>query len=267
MTRTAFTSFAQPYLAALLHPFGTVYLNAPVPRDPTLKVFKLPARTDWGTEVVRAFTTGNPHVMISPEVVGEADLVDVLFEPDNSKPIVALGLLGELLSVPCIIEPLRWLPTRCELRTCLRHWLQWQLEETNGLLPLNGTPEDHAPELDEDETVNKRSLVIVPSITAKQLESWGATPDTSSGIYHSPPMFGSTLVVANELSETSSTLWLRLLGRGKTQRRAISDLLGLAADHPLRSIALQQLQQWYRLLSRGQRGRESRRLMHCLSQL
>lgn len=269
MSRPPFTLFAQHYFSALLHDFGVVYLNEPVPRNPKLRVFKLPSRTNWGTEVLGALTEGNDRIMISPEVIGEAELVDVLFEPDDQKSRESLGLLGELLSVPCIIESLRWLPTTEELRTCMGHWLQWRVEADGGMIPVDETPSDRDVTNDDEDIDDKISLIIVPSITAKQLEGWGATPSPRRipGVYQSPPAFCTTIIATSELPQIPSTLWLRLLSRGKTQRSAIWELIQLETDHPLRAVALQQFQQWYRLMSQGHRVKESAPLMQLLSQI
>ena len=50
----------------------------------------------------------------------------------------------------------------------------------------------------------------------------------------------------HQLPETPETLWLRILGKGGVQQRAISELSALAAEDPLRIIALELL---YRLQS------------------
>lgn len=73
------------YLSVLLNDFGTVYLNEPIPRVPSLKIFKLPSRFNWGTEYLKEITQGKNQVMVSPEVIGEAELVDILFEPNSQK--------------------------------------------------------------------------------------------------------------------------------------------------------------------------------------
>jgi Spy/CpxP family protein refolding chaperone len=75
------------------------------------------------------------------------------------------------------------------------------------------------------------------------------------------------VVATHQLPRNESTLWLRLLGRGPTQRAAIEDLLQLDASHPQRQIAIEQLRQWHDLLSTGQMGRESPRLMALLARL
>jgi hypothetical protein len=279
MSRSAFSLFAQHYFSALLSNFGTVYLNEPVPRDPSLRVYKIPSRSNWGTEVLGAITAGNPQIMISPEVIAEAELVDVLFEPNEQQSRDSLGLLGELLFVPCIIEPLRWMPTTWEMRTCLRHWLQWKTESDRSIIPAHETPvyeeeeeveyNDADDEEDEPEPIDKTLLIIVPSIVSKQLEEWGANPSQRNipGIYDFPRSFCTTVVVINELPQDSSTLWLRLLGRGQIQRTAIQELMSLEANYPLRAPALQQLRQWHQLLINQQMGQESKPLMQLLQQV
>jgi hypothetical protein len=52
---------------------------------PSLRIFKLPSRFNWGTEYLKEITHGDNRVMISPEVIGEAELVDILFEPNSQK--------------------------------------------------------------------------------------------------------------------------------------------------------------------------------------
>jgi hypothetical protein len=279
MSRPAFTLFAQHYFSALLSNFGTVYLNELVPRDPSLRVYKIPSRSNWGTEVLGVVAGDNPQIMISPEVIAEAELVDVLFEPNEQQARASLGLLGDLLFVPCIIEPLRWIPTTWEIRTCLRHWLQWKIESDRSIIPAHETPvyeeEEEVEYNDEDEEeyepepIDKTLLIIVPSIVPEQLEEWGAHPSQRNipGIYDFPSAFCTTVVVINELPQDSSTLWLRLLGRGQIQRAAIQELMSLEAHYPLRALAMQQLQQWHQLLLDGQMGQESKPLMQLLQQV
>ena len=57
---------------------------------------------------------------------------------------------------------------------------------------------------------------------------------------------GALIVVIHQLPETPETMWLRILGKGKVQQRAIAQLSSLATDYPLRIIALELL---YRLQS------------------
>jgi|GEM_PF-876585 hypothetical protein len=283
MLRPAFAIFAQHYLSALLSDFGTVYLNEPIPRDPKLRIFKHPSRFNWGTEYIRTMTAGNNRVIVSPEVISEAELVDVLFEPDKEKSMTSLGLLGKLVSNPCIIETLRWAPNIWELQTCLRHWLTWKAENSASIIPVyeDASVDDDAYIDDDDEEenggleeesdgleeVNKTLVIIVPSITAQNLEKFGNNSSSINvpGIYELPPVFCTTLVVTNELPQDISTVWLRVLGRGNTQRRAIMELQSLDVNHPHRAVVREQLGQWHHLLSEGQMGREWKQLMETLA--
>jgi hypothetical protein len=283
MSRPAFAHFAQQYFAALLNDFGTVYQNEPIPRDPKLRVYKYPSRSNFGSALLGELTAGNDRVMINPEVVGEANLVDVLFEPDLDKSRTSLGLLGELLFAPAIIETLRWTPDDWAHQTCLSHWLRWKSEASGGIIPIDATPVyeeeedddydyDNPPEEEDDyelEPVDKILLMLMPTITPERLEYCGFWPSAHNipGVYSSAPAFCTTIVATNQLPQDESTLWLRLLGRGPTQRAAIAELLKLDTSHPHRNTAIHQLQQWQQLLSTGQMGRESQRLMAVLSQI
>jgi hypothetical protein len=278
MSRSPFSIFAQQYFAALLSDFGTVYLDEPVPRNPRLRVYKHPSRTNFGTEILGALTEGNPQVRISPEIIGEAALVDVLFEPDPHTSRAALGVLGNLLGTPCIIASLSSRPTPHEFRTCLGHWLRWQVESEGGIIPVDETRVDD-PDDDDDcneedvedeaESIDKRLLVIVPEMTVEQLESWGAKPSHPPlpGLYELPPIYGTMIVFTRELPQTHETLWLRLLGQDSIQRSAIEELIHLETNHPLRAAVLHPLQAWFHQLSESQGNPESELLMQLLNQI
>jgi hypothetical protein len=266
MARPSFSIFAQQYFDAILQDFGQVFLNEPIPRDPNLRVFKIPSRSDWGNDVIREATKDYPNVMVSPEVVGEAQIVDILFEPTPDKSRSDLGLLGELLFDPILIAPLRWSPTDWDIREPIGHILRWRVEGDGGLLPIDESC-PNLPETEADDDPHKRSLIIAPSIDREYLSGYGAEPSALNipGVYECPSGFGITIVIAHELPREDSTLLLRLMGRGRTQREAIADLI--QGDSPLRSIALAQFQQWYQLLLDGGMGKESQSLMTALSSL
>jgi hypothetical protein len=268
MFRPAFAIFAQQYLKAVLSDYGNVYLNEPIPRDPKLRIFKHPSRTNWGTEYLGAITALNARVMVSPEVVGEAELVDVLFEPKVEKSRTSLGLLGELLSAPCIIDILRQAPDQWDLQTCMRHWLTWKVEADGSIIPVDENPV-HTEKVENyrDGHDDKILLIIMPSIAPQHLKGLAAQISVINipGVYSLPPAFCTTIVVTSELQKDASTLWLRILGRGRTQRSAIMELMALDVDHPHCTVVRQQLQQWYRLLSLGQMGKECKRLMQTLA--
>ncbi|MDM3859199.1 MAG: hypothetical protein PT118_05015 [Aphanizomenon gracile PMC644.10] len=84
-------------------------------------------------------------------MVAEAKIVDVLFEPDINQSRTSLGLLGELTSTPCIIQPLRWTPNTQELRNCINHFLTWTSETNGGIIPVNETLKDIDQEKSEED--------------------------------------------------------------------------------------------------------------------
>lgn len=268
MVRPSFARFAQQYLAALLQDFGTVYLNTLVPRNPDLRVFELPSRNGWDTDYLRSATANQPtdqptewpQAMISPKVIGEARLVDVLFEPhptpvgevsltaasemQRGRSLSSLGLLGNLLIAPAIIVPWRWAPNQWDFRKALSCLLQWQVEADIGMM-----------------------LIVAPSVFPQFLDNMGASPAAVKGVYQMPSAYCTTIVVTSELPQDASTLWLRLLGRGPTQRAALQHLMQLEDDHPWRDRILAQFRHWSQHLAAGHQGKESRALTQMLATL
>ena len=58
------------------------------------------------------------------------------------------------------------------------------------------------------------------------------------GIYESPPLHCTRLVVVNELPVARDTLLVRLIGAGSVLKQAIAELQALSADAPERRLAL-----------------------------
>jgi predicted transposase YdaD len=54
----------------------------------------------------------------------------------------------------------------------------------------------------------------------------------------------TALVAVHQLAPTRDTLWLRILGRGKIQKKAIDEVLALPKDDPLRNLALELVSSW-----------------------
>jgi hypothetical protein len=52
------------------------------------------------------------------------------------------------------------------------------------------------------------------------------------------------IIAAHQLAPTKDTLWLRILGKGKIQKRAIDEVLALPIDDPMRNLALKLINQW-----------------------
>jgi len=74
-------------------------------------------------------------------------------------------------------------------------------------------------------------------------------------------------VAIDELPQTEETLWIRILGRAKTQRQAILELLGLPEEDARRSSVLQLLVGWkVTIEGSGAINNEEQALMATLSQ-
>jgi Domain of unknown function (DUF4351) len=76
------------------------------------------------------------------------------------------------------------------------------------------------------------------------LESLGAKPDLETwgeGVYLLPPALKTGIIVLHQLPPTPATLWFRMLGKGRVQTKAITEVTQLPPAHPYRQNALELL--------------------------
>ncbi|MGF1602252.1 MAG: hypothetical protein ACFCU8_09575 [Thermosynechococcaceae cyanobacterium] len=201
MTRFRFDQFSKQYLEELLAPLG--------------------------------------EVTIGKELLGEARQIDVWFVP-YPQPTApdALGLLGRLGSMPCLLEAYRHPPKPSEIRDCLlKLFLTQSDDQRQAKRNKKLASEAELPKLWVIATSTPDSLLSGFSATTDEA-NWGA------GIYFLPPHLHTGIIAVNQLPETPDTLWLRLLGKGKTQAQAITELIELSRDNPMRSRALELLAHW-----------------------
>jgi hypothetical protein len=86
------------------------------------------------------------------------------------------------------------------------------------------------------------------------------------GVYFFPNLFQTGIVAINQLPVTSDTLWLRVLGKGGTQRQAVEELANLPESHPFRDSLLKILASWRKTLElKDKRSEEERELIMNLS--
>jgi hypothetical protein len=170
------------------------------------------------------------------EIPGEAKFVDVWFVPDpNLAQAPDLGLLGQMLQTPCLLEPYRNAPTRTEVRVAVMK-LVWIQEDERRKAQVDTLPEADLP-----------WLWILAATTSKPLleDADGATRSPwPPGVYFLSNIFKTAIVAIDQLPETADTLWLRILGRDKTQERAIREVLALPPNHPRRNGILRLLVSW-----------------------
>jgi flagellar motility protein MotE (MotC chaperone) len=104
---------------------------------------------------------------------------------------------------------------------------------------------------------------LLNSFAAKlELETW------TNGVYLLPESLRTAIVAINELPITDDTLWLRILGRGETQRQAVSELLALPENNVLRENTLKLITNWRIILVQQQQNLtdEDQELIMNLSQ-
>jgi hypothetical protein len=173
------------------------------------------------------------------EVPGQAKQVDVWFVPNRpvDPSLSNLGILGRMAQGMCLLEPFRNAPTRIEVRTCLMKLLWVQDDEQRKAKQINQSlPEPELPML----------WILAATVSQPVLQDASGVmkADWLPGIYFMADLLRTAIVAINELPETSETLWLRILGRGTTQERAIRELLGLPSDYPGRNTVLRLLATW-----------------------
>lgn len=71
-----------------------------------------------------------------------------------------------------------------------------------------------------------------------------SVPHWPQGVYFLSDALHSGIIVIHHLPSTPDTLWLRLLGKGRVQQQAISEVLALTPDDGRRLRALRVLSNW-----------------------
>ena len=173
------------------------------------------------------------------EVTSEVRRIDLLFVPlpDKAADRDALGLLGRIAATRCLIEPYRNPPANEEIRACLlRLFIQYG-ERQRQARRQNATLKEADYEL---------LWVVGPTISRTVLAGLGARPNPQwpAGVYFAAQTLRTVLVAVHQLEAGRDTLWLRVLGRGTVQQQAITELLALPQEDPLRELALKLLNQW-----------------------
>ena len=82
--------------------------------------------------------------------------------------------------------------------------------------------------------------ILTPTLAAPTLTGFGAINEVSwgNGVYLLPPLQKTGIIVIHHLPAIPATLWFRLLGKGKVQQQAISEVAALPVDSPYRSDTL-----------------------------
>ena len=90
--------------------------------------------------------------------------------------------------------------------------------------------------------------------------------DWAKGVYFLPNILKTAIVVIHQLPENEDTLWLRVLGKGGTQKRAVEELTELPENNPFRENLLEILADWRKNLElRDNLSREEEEVIMNLS--
>lgn len=160
--------------------------------------------------------------------------LDVFFIPDKPVPTTpeTLGLLGKLAQQSCLFEVYRNAVQATQIRECISKLFSVHENE------IRKAKRDQIP-------LNSIKLPILwilsPTVSPKTLAQFYAQPqdDWLEGIYFPPVGLFTGIVAIHQLPVTRETLWLRILGRGKVQTKAIQELKALPDGDSYRDSILE----------------------------
>jgi hypothetical protein len=135
------------------------------------------------------------------------------------------------------LEPFRHQPTPTDIRNCLlKLFLTLADRQRQAKRDRTKLPEADLPTL----------WILTSTASPKLLQNFKAEPlpDWPDGIYFLGESLRTAIIALNQLPVIPDTLWLRILGKGKTQQQAIDELLTFAPDHPQRQRTLELLLTW-----------------------
>lgn len=174
------------------------------------------------------------QVIAGADVISERKEIDVLFIPTKPVPTTpeTLGLLGKLAQTTCLLEVYRNPVTSQQIRDCISKLVSVQQNQIKeGKREKRKIPQSQLAQL----------WIITPTISNKLLKEFGAMEKDNweKGVYFLPSGLYTGIIAIHQLPETINTLWLRILGRGNKQIKAIEELKQLPSDYPNREIVLE----------------------------
>jgi hypothetical protein len=148
-----------------------------------------------------------------------------------------LGILARIAENPCLLEPFRKQPTVLEIHSCLLKLYHLEAEIIRDA------------KRDED-TISDSELprlwIITTSCTDKLLNDFPATQEEGwpEGIYFAGKILQTRIIVVDRLPKIPETLYLRILGKGLTQKQAIDEVMALSKEDSKRSKILKLISTW-----------------------
>jgi hypothetical protein len=175
-------------------------------------------------------------VTSSHKITSETREADVWFIPNPETQSLRnhLGILGQMVNHPCILEPFRNAVQSPDINNCL-----------GKLIDLTADLRRQAKR--QSQSLSELELpwlwILSPTLSERTLQGFRAETDSDwpTGFYFLAPNLQTALVALHQLPVTEETLWLRLMGRDGVQRQAISELLALPVNHPMRQRTIEHL--------------------------
>ena len=161
------------------------------------------------------------------EVIAAPQKIDLYCMPDPSRAAerANMGLLGRLSAEPSLFEPFHDTPGPQHVRQCLRKQLTWHHElERRARVAVASSSQEQGASTVRCRRVPLPMLVIISPGRPKSVLKAYSCELLSRGVYRSVPGLALRLVVLAELPQTRDTLMLRLLGKGRVLREALTDL-------------------------------------------
>jgi hypothetical protein len=159
--------------------------------------------------------------------------IDIYFSPTSDPTrILALGLLARCALQPAVFEPFRNPVSTAEIRSCMSKLYDLHRET------VRQAKKDGRKITDVELAV---LWILTPTLASPTLTGFGAINEVSwgNGVYLLPPLQKTGIIVIHQLPAIPDTLWFRLLGKGKVQQQAISEVAALPVDSPYRSGAIE----------------------------
>jgi hypothetical protein len=194
----------------------------------------------FAKEYLEELLTSLGNVETSKDVKSEVREIDVWFVPSPSASNPSeLGLLAKMAATSCLFEPFRNAPSEVEIRSCLL-----KLYTVHGDLLRQRKREKRS--LSEGEL--PCLWILTPSCSPRILNGFGAkireSENWGEGLYFLPEFLKGAIVAINQLPVVEDTLWLRVLGKGRTQKQAVEELVQLSQSSSRWNQLLEILASW-----------------------
>lgn len=198
---------------------------------------------EWVKRVLAVWLECLGDVLIDARIAGVSRRGDVLFTEQHDDQVRrrTLGVLGELARGCVLFEPFRNPVTPSELQTCVLK-----------AIDLNAQTQRRVRRAKQKRSTSQPTAlcVITPSMSheiRRQAELTRVQED-KPGIYRLARLWRAMIIIVDELGEDASTVWLRLLGRGRVQAQAVEELLQMSSQEPLRDATFELLVAWQQSL-------------------